>query len=408
MRSRWWLSVAAVGIVLVALLGWLRQETAADPDVSGEVVTVSPRTFSATVVALGAVKPQIGAEVRIGSRISGRVGRLRANVGDRVDKGQIIAELETAELDALIGQRRAELKLTEAKHAEFETLAPEEEARARADVRRFEAEATHAAEEWNRHQALFEGLLSPRATADAARERHLVAQAQLESSRRTLEVVRTGNAERRKQAAADVERARTVLERALVDRSFTVLRSPIPGIVASVSTQEGETVAAGLSAPTFVTIVDLDRLQLNAYVDEVDIGKIAAGQTTVFTVDAFPARDFEGRVAAVYPTATIQDNVVKYVVAVAFDGAYGQLLRPEMTANVRIQLEKRTVLAVPARSVRREDGRSVVYVQNGDQAEPRAVRPGWRDGSWVEIVEGLSAGDRVLTNSGAAPEEVTR
>ena len=89
--------------------------------------------------------------------------------------------------------------------------------------------------------------------------------------------------------ASDSERARATLESAFVDRSFTVLRSPIPGIVASVSTQEGETVAAGLSAPTFVTIIDLDRLQLNAYVDEVDIGKIAPGQSTVFAVDAFPA-----------------------------------------------------------------------------------------------------------------------
>jgi macrolide-specific efflux system membrane fusion protein len=402
------LPVAAAGIVAVALFAWLRAGTTDDANGSREIVTVAPRTFTATVVALAAVKPQIGAEVRVGSRISGRVWRLRANIGDRVDKGQIIAELETAELDALIGQRRAELKLAEAKLGAFETVAPEEAALAQADVRRFEAEATLAGEELERNQALLERLLIPRATADAAHERHLVAQAQLESARRALDVVRTGNEERRKQAGTEVERARAALESALVERSFTVLRSPIPGIVASVSTQEGETVAAGLSAPTFVTIVDLDRLQLNVYVDEVDIGKIAPGQRVVFTVDAFPARDFNGRVAAIYPTATIQDNVVKYVVAVDIDGDYGGLLRPEMTANVRIQLEARTVLAVPARAIRRENGRSVVYVLNGDQAAARAIRTGWRDGPWVEVVEGLGAGDGVLVNAGATPEDATR
>lgn len=406
MRSRVWVPVAAACIVAVALLAWLRAGTD-DAIGSDEAVTVAPRAFTATVSALGAVKAQIGAEVRVGSRLSGRVWRLRANIGDRVGKGQVLAELETAELDALIGQRRAELKLAEAKLASFDTVAPEEEARAQADISRFSADAAFAAQEWQRQQALLERLLAPRAVAEAAHERHVAAQAQLESARRTLEVVRTGNAERRKQAAADVERARAALESGFVDRSFTVLRSPIPGIVASVATQEGETVAAGLNAPTFVTIVDLDRLQLNAYVDEVDIGRIAPGQSAVFTVDAFPAQDFKGRVAAIYPSATIQDNVVKYVVAVEIQGAYGGRLRPEMTANVRIQLEERRVLAVPARAIRREDGRSVVYVQDGNRTAARAVRTGWRDGAWVEIVEGLAAGDRVLLSAGAAPREVT-
>jgi macrolide-specific efflux system membrane fusion protein len=85
------------------------------------------------------VKPRIGSEVRVGSRISGRVWKLRANIGDRVEQGQVIAELETAELDALIAQRAAELKLAEARLAAFARISPEEEARARAEVARFEA-----------------------------------------------------------------------------------------------------------------------------------------------------------------------------------------------------------------------------------------------------------------------------
>jgi RND family efflux transporter MFP subunit len=215
--------------------------------------------------------------------------------------------------------------------------------------------------------------------------------------------VRTGNAERRTQAEADVERARATLDSALVERSFTVLRSPISGIVASVSTQEGETVAAGLNAPTFVTMVDLDRLQVNAYVDEVK-----AGQPAVFTVDAFPARDFKGRVAAIYPTATIQDNVVKYVVALAIADDYRGLLRPEMTAGVRIQVEERTVLAVPTRAIRREDARSVVYVLKDGRPAARHVRVGWRDGPWAEIAEGLVAGERILLDAPATTSEEKR
>jgi len=391
--------ILASALLVLGLLTWLRAGDSDQASDAGEVVVVAPRTLSSTVVAVGAVKPRIGSEVRVGSRISGRVWKLRANIGDRVTRGQIIAELETAELDALIAQRRAELKLAEAKLAAFATLSPEEEARALADVMRFEAEVTLTAEELARQQALLTRELVPRAAADAARDRHAVAEATLESARRTLELVRVGATEGRRQAEADIERARAALESAEVDRSFTVLRSPIAGVVASVATQEGETVAAGLNAPTFVTIVDLERLQVNTYVDEVDIGKVATGQRAAFTVDAFPARDFSGRVAAIYPTATIQDNVVKYIVALDVDGEYAELLRPEMTASVRIELDARTVLAVPVRAIRQDSGRSVVHVVKGDRPEVRPVRVGWRDGPWVEITDGLVEGDRIQLNA---------
>ncbi|MGH7339394.1 MAG: HlyD family secretion protein, partial [Candidatus Rokuibacteriota bacterium] len=352
LKRRVVLPVLAAALVVLGLLAWLRAGDSEEASASSEVVVLAPRTFSSTVVAIGAVKPRVGSEVRVGSRISGRVWKLRANIGDRVERGQIIAELETAELDALIAQRRAELKLAEAKLAAFATLSPEEEARARADVKRLEAEVTLAAEDLARQQALLERALVPRAAGDTARDRHAAAEAALESARRTVEWLRAGHTEGRRQAEADVERARAALESAEVDRSFTVLRSPIGGVIASVATQEGETVAAGLNAPTFVTIVDLARLQVHAYVDEVDIGKVATGQRALFTVDAFPARDFTGRVAAIYPTATIQDNVVKYVVALDIDGSYEGLLRPEMTASVRLELDERTVLAVPVRAIR--------------------------------------------------------
>jgi multidrug efflux pump subunit AcrA (membrane-fusion protein) len=396
--------VVAASLVLGLLL-WLRARDPVETSAASEVVVVALRTFSSTVVAVGAVKPRIGSEVRVGSRISGRVWKLRANIGDRVEQGQVIAELETAELDALIGQRRAELKLAEAKLAAFGTLSPEEEARARADVMRFEAEVKLTSEELARQQTLLQRQLAPRAEADAARDRHAVAEAQLESARRTLELVRAGQAEGRRQADAEVERARAALESATVDRSFTVLRSPIAGVIASVATQEGETVAAGLNAPTFVTVVDLERLQVNAYVDEVDIGKITTGQRAAFSVDAFPARDFHGRVAAIYPTATIQDNVVKYIVAIDIDRPYEGPLRPEMTASVRIDLEARTVLAVPTRAIRQDAGRSVVHVLANGRQEVRPVRVGWRDGPWAEITEGLTAGERILLNASSTSGE---
>lgn len=238
----------------------------------------------------------------------------------------------------------------------FDAMGPEEVARAEADVRSFEAAAALARQEWEREQELFDREISARATADAARDRHRLAEAQLEAARRALALARTGNDERRIQARADADCARAQFQSALVDRSFTVIRTPISGVVASVSTQEGETVAAGLNAPTFLTVVDLERLQAHAFVDEVDIGKIEPGQSATFSVDAFPGRDFTGHVPAICPTATIQDNVVKYVVPVDVDDESVGVLRPEMTTNVRIPLASRDVLAVPTRAIRQDAG----------------------------------------------------
>jgi macrolide-specific efflux system membrane fusion protein len=384
------------GVVALALLvAWIRSGTR-ESGVSGETVRVERRRFASAVVAIGAVRPQIGAEVKVGSRISGRVRRLRANIGDAVERGQILAELETEELDALMSQRRAELDLADARLQALERLSPEEIARAEADVARFEASAKLAAEEWNRQQSLLRERVATAAEAEAARERHLVAQAQRDAALRALELARASSVSQRKQAEAEVARARAALESARVDRSFATITAPIAGIVASVATQEGETVAAGLSAPTFVTVVDLARLQVNAYVDEVDIGKVAVAQSAYFTVDAFPSHEFEGKVTALYPNATIQDNVVKYVVAISIASDPDRRLRPEMTTSVRIQLAPRSVLAVPVRAVGRDSGRSQVHVLVDGRLEPREVRLGWREGAWAEVVHGLREGEQVL------------
>src|SRR5688500_13037362 len=238
-------AITALALV-VALGAWLGSDDPASPG-SRETVVAEKRAFASTVAAIGAVKPQIGAEVRVGSRVSGRVRRLRANIGDRVRKGDVIAEIETADFDALVAQRRAEVDLATARLAALDTISPHEIARAESDVARFEATAKLAAEEAERQQGLLRERVSSKAEADAAQERGAVAQAQLVSARRALDRARGGRGEQRKQAVAEVARARAALESAVVDRSFTIITSPIDGVVASVATQEGETVAAGLN-----------------------------------------------------------------------------------------------------------------------------------------------------------------
>ena len=124
----------------------------------------------------------------------------------------------------------------------------------------------------------------------------------------------------RDSALANVDRAQAQLDYSKIQLSYATVKAPIDGIVESVATQEGSTVAASFNAPTFVTLIDLSRLEVDAYVDEVDIGGIKVGQKTTFTVDAYADKVFQGVVAAIRPQAVIQDNVVNYAVIIRIEG----------------------------------------------------------------------------------------
>ncbi len=370
-RNRLLLIVLAFLFVSGGAVWWsLRTDVAVA--VAPSTVEVEHREFSSIVTAIGAVKPQIGAEVRVGARISGKLERLPANIGDRVTKGQLLAELESADLRAAVARYEAATAV------------------ARARIADAEARAQLSDMVYRRQQRLVTTGAASQQIVDEASSEHQSALAGVQV------------------ASMELELAQARLREAQVTLSYATITAPISGVIASVTTQEGETVAAGLNAPTFVTIVDLERLQVNAFVDEVDIGKVQIGQPAVFNVDAFPAHDFTGEVAAIYPTATILDNVVKYVVAIAIDDERRDLLRPEMTASVQIRLETRTVLAIPARAIRQEGGRNVVYVSGDTRIRLRSVRVGWRDGPWAEIVEGLDEGEQILLDATSANGERPR
>jgi len=357
-------AVAIIAIGFSAGAFWWTSQPAADAKTGAPATAEAVmREFSTAVTAIGAVKPQIGAEVRVGARISGKLMRLPANIGDRVERGQVIAELESADLAATVARHEAAAAVAREKIAD-------------AEARQKLSEATY-----QRQLSLMK---------ISGTSQQLVDEALRESQSATVGI---------QIAIRERELAEAQLRESRVNLSYATITAPISGVIGLVTTQEGETVAAGLNAPTFVVIIDLDRLQVNAFVDEVDIGKVKLGQSATFNVDAFPAQDFTGNVAAIYPSATIQDNVVKYVVAITVDDEDRGLLRPEMTASVRIQLETRTVLAIPARAIRQDAGRSVVHVVNAGETEIRPIRIGWRDGPWAEIADGLSEGERILLSA---------
>jgi macrolide-specific efflux system membrane fusion protein len=312
-----------------------------------QTALVTRRDLGSSVLATGIVKAMVGAEVRVGSRVSGIVKKLHANVGDVVQKGQLIAELDPTELQAKYNQTKAALEYA---------------------IANFE----YAKLDLERQKSLI--------------KQNYISQNQVDLAEKSFEVNK-----------AQLEQAKANLEFAKVQLDYTKITAPIAGVVASVSTQEGETVAASFAAPTFVTIIDLARLEVWVYVDETDIGRIQVGQSAIFTVDTYPDTDFEGVVTAIYPKAVIQDNVVNYVVTLKITDHKGKTLRPEMTANVTIYLEARKgVLTIPLSAIKRERGERFVMVLEGEKKVSRKVKTGWTSNGLIEIVSGLQEGETVI------------
>ena len=341
LQKRLW----ATAVVLVTAAGlWSWRWDAAAVETEIETVRVERATLHRKVVATGVIRPVVGAEVNVGSRVSGKVLDLPVQVGDVVAAGDLLARLDATGLAARVDQARADLALARAEQAQ--------------------------------------------ATSDTVRRRRLaeqgiLAQADLDLVQRDLEV-----------AEARVRNAEARLRAAEINHGYTRIEAPIPGVIATVTTRKGETVAASLASPTFVTIIDLDRLEVRAFVDETDIGRVFVSQGATFTVDTYPKEEIVARVTAIEPKAELQNNVVNYVVVLAFEAPEGVILRPEMTAHVRLELARREgVLTVPRNVVHRRAGREYVTVQRAGVWVEQQIQSGWRTDGAVEILEGLSVGE---------------
>ncbi len=430
-RRRLFLNLAIVAVVLIAVLGFLatRRRQPATPEglVTGEVTRTD---LVQQVSATGSVTAQTGAQVKIGSQITGRIKRLHADVGSTVRAGQVIAELDLPDLAAQVRQARATLALNQRRLSEqlagvglqsTQTRTAIAEARAgvataQASVRQAQANVTNSSANLSRTQQLFEKGYVARADVDNARAQAQVNQAQLASARAqlsqaqaALQTALAGTAQneiKQQQVAAARQavaqsQAALALSEAQYDKTY--IRSPISGTVTQLAQQEGETIAAGLSAPTLIIVTDLNRLQVDVYVDETDIGQVRLGQPATITVDAYPTRPFQGRVVKIASGSTMQQNVVTYDVTIALDNPE-HLLKPDMTATANIIVTRlNNVLTVPVDAVKPgPQGGSTVTVMTkgrGGQSHFRVVpvSTGASDGERTVVLRGdLQEGDTVV------------
>ncbi|MEV0162153.1 efflux RND transporter periplasmic adaptor subunit [Nonomuraea fuscirosea] len=203
------------------------------------------------------------------------------------------------------------------------------------------------------------------------------------------------------QAAVEVERAEAALQQAADAVRATRIVAPAAGTVLSVAGGTGDRAGTG----TFISLGDLDELQVQAMVTESDVGRLKLGQKAVVTLATRGDERHEGTVTAIAPTATVDGRLVRYPVTVAFDDPPAGLMLGQ-TASVTITTDQASdTIYVPAAAVRsRSDGTQVVTVRSGDQDTAKVVRTGVRGDQYVEVVSGLVESDQVVLSDGTSGE----
>ena len=366
------------GMLLLAALvggGWyLLREPETDQAPTHSEAQVRRGAISALVSATGTLNPIN--TVLVGSQVSGTIKHLHADFNDRVEQGQVVAQIDPAIFQAKRAEAEANLKIAEAKRdkAWIDVL----------DTKR----------EYERQGDMQKKKLAAESVVDAARFAHQSAKVEHQVQ------------------LASVAQAAAALQREQVNLDYTTIYAPINGVVISRDVDVGQTVAASLQAPTLFTIAnDLTRMQVETDVDEAFIGEVKEGQPVSFTVFAYPRRRFSGSVAQVRLQPTIDAGVVKYNCVIHVDNA-DLALKPGMTATVSIEVAHRDdVLTVPGAALRYvppwpqeqldrvraglESGQAIVWRVDGETLAPLTVTTGiigekLTEVSAAELSEGMT------------------
>ena len=400
-------------VALVAMAGgymaW-RWRAHSVPAFSLTSVPVKRGDVVATIGATGTIEPL--EVVDVGTQVAGRISAFGTDKdGKRVDYGSVVEE------GALLA------KVDDSVYAADLSVAKAGQLSAAANLEQMKAKLDQAAADWTRAQELFKSKLISQVDYDTGKANYEVAKA-------NVSVAQSGIA----QAQADLEKAQRNLD-------FCTINSPVSGVIIDRRVNIGQTVVASLNAPSLFLIArDLTQMQIWAAVNEADVGRIRPGTQAMFTVDAFPGREFRGVVGKVRLNATMTQNVVLYTVEINVDNP-DKLLLPYLTASVHFQLRRETnALLVPNAALRWSPSsfaQVAPVARNGNLVDPPgevtttnshaqkdsgskpALRTLWvRDGAYVRPIDvaagisdgmntavtgdGLREGDEVVTGEVAA------
>jgi macrolide-specific efflux system membrane fusion protein len=320
------------------------------------------------VSALGKIGPKTFVDV--GAQVSGQLDTVHVEVGDKVEQGQLLAEIDPRIFESRVEGDRARVASLQAQSSE--RAASLELARTQ-----------HA-----RNQSLVQRGLIAKDLVDVSAAALKQAEAQLRSVR------------------AQLREAQSTLDGDEASLGYARIYAPIAGTVVSQTVLEGQTLNASQIAPTLLRIADLDTMTVTAQVAEADIVRIATGMPAYFSTLGQPRRRWTGTVRQLLPTPDILNEVVLYKVLIDVENGDGALL-PDMTAQVFFQIASaQDALTVPANAVQdaRGDASFVRVLERDGGIERRAVEIGLRDRDRAQVLSGLTEGERVVVPEPATPD----
>jgi HlyD family secretion protein len=343
MKAAWKIGIV-LGAAALAAGGWYwYQSRNGDGELRYRVAKVERGPIAAVVVASGTLNAVT--TVQVGSQISGQVKEIFADFNTAVKKDQIIAQIDPSTFELRVNQARADLDSAEGAVA----VARAGLAAQQAEVGRVKLTLADAQRDLERKKALVDKkFISPAelekavTVLETTREQLKAVQAQIKVSQAQVSSAR-----------AAVKQRDSLLKQAQVDLERTIIRAPVDGTVILRNIDAGQTVAASLQAPVLFTIAqDLRDMQVEAAIDEADVGRLSVGMPASFAVDAFPRRSFAGEIRQIRKSPQNVQNVVSYTVVISAANPDLALL-PGMTANVRVAVENRaSALKVPNAALR--------------------------------------------------------
>lgn len=404
MKRTWIIAAVVLGA------GYFVFRPAAKPEPAGpppRIVKAERGEVRLVVSATGEVKPFLAVEVK--SKASGRVIEFPAWEGDRLEKDAVFVRLDPVDEQRNVARAKSALAFADARarliRLEYtSTLA------------KVESDLTAAAADRDQQEKTYRRMreLTARPTGN-----DLVSAAEIESAElafrksseqatRALaeaEFIRGKRDAEEAQFQAEVEKARRDLEDAELRVRETDIAAPISGILLKKTVQPGQIVSSGMSSVSGGTAIgilaDLSRLLVEANVDESDIGRVVEGQPVDISVDAYMGKVYPGKVLRILPQGELDNNVIVFKVRVEVGEEGVKWLRPGMTANVDILVEKKAdVLRVPSEALRQEGEGNWWLPAPGPGEKKIPVKPGLDDGVHTEILSGLSEGQEFQMPSG--------
>ncbi|KAA6333030.1 Macrolide export protein [termite gut metagenome] len=299
--------------------------------------------LSITVMATGYIQPV--EEIEVGTQVSGVIEKIYVDYNSHVKKGQLLAELDKLTLQEKLNQATAQLS-------------------------KAQSELNLANRQYDRITQLY-------------------------ASKAATEVAFEEAVNRKEQAEMTLKEAKANLSQAKVDLSYAYIYSPIDGVVLKRSVNIGQTVAAMFSTPTFFTIAeDLTKMQVEADVDEADLGQVKLGQHVTFTVDAYPGETFAGTVSQIRISPKVTNNVVTYTVIVNSPNPDEKLF-PGMTASIRINIQSEEGILVPVEALTKE---KTLRVTSNGKMEERTIQTGIDDGISIVARSGVEEGEVIIVS----------